>query len=405
MSSRSVTTLALAAGGAQASDQFVLATLPLVAVLQLGGGAEMVSALVAAHGAAWLALSLPGGLLADRLPRRRLLLAATWLGLAGLLLATFGLLRGGEGMIAGGAFIASSGTVLFVIAATALVPELAAPERLPRANARIELARALAGLLAPPAVGLAASLWSPALGLGFAAVASLLALAMISALPRLPAPAGQADGGRLAALAAGATFALGQPWLRALAVCAILWNFAFFALFAVFVPFALDRIGLTPAWIGLVQAAQGAGMMLAAMLAGRLIGGVRLSLLLLGGPAVSCLAAGLLLAAPAGGGVAAAVVAWFLLGFGPMLWLICQTSLRQLVTPRALQGRVNGSIQLAIYGVRPLGALAGGSVAAAFGTDMAIGVAGIAFFGSFLVPLASGLRRLRQMPAPLPATA
>ena len=47
-----------------------------------------------------------------------------------------------------------------------------------------------------------------------------------------------------------------------------------------------------------------------------------------------------------------------------MLWAICQTTVRQLVTPLTLQGRVNATVQTATYGVRPLGALAGGTLAA-----------------------------------------
>ncbi len=50
----------------------------------------------------------------------------------------------------------------------------------------------------------------------------------------------------------------------------------------------------------------------------------------------------------------------FLVGFGPMMWLVCQTTVRQLVTPPApLMGRVNATVQTAIYGVRPLGRAGG----------------------------------------------
>ena len=52
------------------------------------------------------------------------------------------------------------------------------------------------------------------------------------------------------------------------------------------------------------------------------------------GPAVSVIAAGLFLAAPPDDGFAYAAAGHFLVGFGPMLWLICQITVRQLVTPR-----------------------------------------------------------------------
>jgi hypothetical protein len=101
----------------------------------------------------------------------------------------------------------------------------------------------------------------------------------------------------------------------------------------------------------------------------------------------------LLLAAPPGG-LALPLAAQFLLGVGPMLWLVCQTGLRQVVTPPALLGRVGAALQVAIYGVRPLGALAGGALAAAAGPEAAILLAALAFALSVaVVPLTGQVRR------------
>jgi len=45
-----------------------------------------------------------------------------------------------------------------------------------------------------------------------------------------------------------------------------------------------------------------------------------------------------------GNGFAFAAVGHFLVGFGPMLWLICQTTVRQLVTPAPLMaGSTHGA--------------------------------------------------------------
>jgi len=82
-----------------------------------------------------------------------------------------------------------------------------------------------------------------------------------------------------------------------------------------------------------------------------------------------------------------------------MLWLVMQTSVRQIVTPPALMGRVTATIQVAIYGVRPIGALAGGLVGQYAGLDAAIVMVAAAFAASALVSLASPLARLREMPA------
>lgn len=65
--------LTLAALGLHGADQLAMAALPLTAVLALGAGPGLVGALLAAQAAAWLAFSLPAGLLVDRLARAGLL--------------------------------------------------------------------------------------------------------------------------------------------------------------------------------------------------------------------------------------------------------------------------------------------------------------------------------------------
>ena len=86
-----------------------------------------------------------------------------------------------------------------------------------------------------------------------------------------------------------------------------------------------------------------------------------------------------------------------------MLWLICQITVRQLVTPAPLMGRVNATMQTAIYGVRPLGALAGGFVAAQAGLHGALLLIAAAFALSTLVIVLSPLARLRVLPEPAPS--
>jgi hypothetical protein len=110
------------------------------------------------------------------------------------------------------------------------------------------------------------------------------------------------------------------------------------------------------------------------------------------GPAVSVVGMALFVKMPALG--------FFLIGFGPMLWLICQTTVRQLVTPQHLQGRVNATVQTAIYGVRPLGALAAGAVASVAGLEAALAMVAVGFAMSTLVIVISPLARLRAMPQP-----
>lgn len=397
------TALLGAAAGTHAADQLALATLPLTATLVLGAGPGVLGLLVAAQSAAWLLVSLPAGAWVDRLPRRRLLIVALGFGLLASVVAVIAAATGAASLLGVAAFVGASGTIIYVLTSVSLLPSLVPSTDLPRANARLELARAIVSLAAPFVAGLLAQHLSPTWGYGLAALGAALALACVLALPRVPAAAtGSARPSFLVAIRAGARFVVHHELLRGISLCAIFWNFAFFALLAIWAPLALGPLGLDPARMGLAQSALGAGQILGALVAPITSRRLPPLVTLIFGPGVSVVAAGLFLTAPAYGGTATgfalAAAGFFLVGFGPMLWLICQTTVRQLVTPFSLMGRVNATVQTAIYGVRPLGALAGGLLAAEAGLQSALVLIAVAFALSTLVIVLSPLARLRAMP-------
>ena len=100
----------------------------------------------------------------------------------------------------------------------------------------------------------------------------------------------------------------------------------------------------------------------------------------------------LVVAAGFAGSPAGFLAGFFLLGFGPSMWVVAQNSVRQLVTPLATLGRVNAVIQTAIYGVRPLGALLGGFIVSQTSPTTGLIVAAAAFLVSTYATVASELR-------------
>jgi MFS family permease len=420
--------LLAAAAGAHLADQLALAALPLLAVVLLGADAAGVGLLVAAHGAAWLAVTLPGGVWVDRIGPVRMLARAQAISAAGWSAAVVAVLAGSGGALAAAAFVASAGTVLFVLAAVPAVRALVAPADLSRANARVELARALVTLVAPVLAGVLVQRFSAGWAPAAAAAASLVSIACAlrmraPAQGRVPAPdtglgpepAPAPDSGhepapapRAAAaphaparepmarsIAEGARFVAAHPLLRPIALCAVCFNVGFFVLIAAWVPYALGVIGLDAAGAGLAQAGYGAGLLAGALAAPRLIARASERAVLIGGPASATVAMLLMLAVPA---AAAGFVAQALVGFGPMLWQVCRTTLTQRATPPALLGRVGATVQLAVYGVRPLGALAGGLIALHAGPGAAIATAAACFAASTLVIVRS---RAGLEPAPI----
>src|SRR5690349_8301443 len=139
---------------AQSAEQIALAAAPIVAVLLLGVGEGETGLLQTALTLPFVLFAIPAGLIADRWSRRRLMAGAEALRalalLAILLLIWAGLMT--LPLLAALGFAAVCGTVVYSVAAPALVPSLVTPQLLPAANARIELARTVA-FASGPAVG------------------------------------------------------------------------------------------------------------------------------------------------------------------------------------------------------------------------------------------------------------
>src|SRR5205085_2321928 len=145
--------------------------------------------------------------------------------------ALFGAAAGTPGLLGVAAFVGASGTVVYMLTAMSLLPSLVPAADLPRSNARLELARAIVSLAAPFVAGLLAQHLSPTWGYGLAAVGAALAVACVLALPKAPAPALAGPRPSFAqSIKAGASFVMAHPLLRGIGLCAIFWNFAFFAL-------------------------------------------------------------------------------------------------------------------------------------------------------------------------------
>src|SRR3954466_4226833 len=145
---------------AQSAEQIALAAAPIVAVLTLGVAEGQTGLLQTALTLPFVLFAIPAGLLADRISRRALMAGAEALRALALativLLLTLGALN--LPLLALLGFAAVCGTVVYSVAAPALVPSLVSSDLLPAANARIELARTIA-FASGPALGGALGGW------------------------------------------------------------------------------------------------------------------------------------------------------------------------------------------------------------------------------------------------------
>ncbi len=382
------------------ADQMLLAWLPLWLVSH-GVGPGGVSAVVAAHAAAWLLVSLPVGAYADAMPRRRIMIAGSTAVACGAML---GLLASISGLLTAlplglMAFTSASGVVAVVLAVFALLPQVVDRGRLASANAGLEFARASICILAPLAAAYLISRNAPAAVFGIVLAAGMIALVAAAALPQ-ELRAASAQPPLAQSIREGAKFVARQPLLRAIALCAIAWNSAFFALTAVFAPYAVQALDLSVAETARAWSVYGIGLVLGALAAPVMIARLPTGFMFVFGPAMSAAGVAIMALMARKGETTLVWLAFFSLGFGPMTWLVLQTSVRQIVTPPELLGRVGAVITTAIYGVRPLAALVAGLVASAFGPAGAIWMAALLFVVSLAAILLSPAARLTAMPTP-----
>jgi MFS family permease len=89
-------------------------------------------------------------------------------------------------------------------------------------------------------------------------------------------------------------------------------------------------------------------------------------------------------------------------GFGAVAYNITQVSLRQAITPERLQGRMNAAMRWIVWGTIPLGMIAGGSIATAYGLRAALWVGAIGSLFTFLPVALSSVRSIRELPEPPP---
>jgi predicted MFS family arabinose efflux permease len=383
---------------AQSAEQIALAAAPIVAVLLLGVGEGQTGLLQTALTLPFILFAIPAGLLADRISRRWLMAGAEALRAVALLaiLLLIGLDRLTLPLLAFAGFVAVCGTVVYSVAAPALVPSLVTPQLLPAANARIELARTIA-FASGPAIGGALVGWlGTAPAFGFAAALSVIAVVLLSGIyepARAPAPRRHP----LQEIREGAVFVLHHPLLRPVFVTQFIFNTASFLLLAVFVPYAVRHLGLSATGVGTTLAMYGVGMVVGALLATRIMRRLAFGTVIALGPVTGFVAAGVMALTTLIASPALAGLSFFLLGVGPILWVISTTTLRQSVTPPRLLGRVS-AINIMSYGARPVGAVLGAVVGGFYGAEACLYLAVAIFAAQALVILMSPAISLARQP-------
>ena len=329
--------------------------------------------LVVAAGAAvgwlpWLLFALPGGVLVDRVDRRRLMVVIDWVRVVVLVVLAAAMFadRAGIVLLYAVLFVVNTGEVVFRTAAQAVVPAVVPRSRLERANGWLGGGtQVMQNMVAGPLGGL---LFVLAAAIPFAVNAGTYALsAVLVGLVAGSFRAGPQRPGRRsvrAEVADGFRWLWGHRLLRTMTLLIGLLNVTLTAALAVLVLLATDRLGLGSVGYGALFTCLAVGGLLGAAVGDRLVAAITATWTVRVGLLIE---AGLHLALAASRSAAVVGVVLFAFGVHASLWNIVANSLRQRLTPPALLGRVGSTNLFLAAGGNCVGALLGGVLAGRFG--------------------------------------
>jgi MFS family permease len=390
--------------------QITTLALPLVAVLMLKASPTQMGLLNAAAFVPFLLFSLPVGVFIDR-KRRRPVLILSNLGRAVLLalvplLAFWGMLHIEYLIVI--AFLVGLFTVFFHLAYQSYLPSLVTRDQLVEGNSKLTASQSIAEIGGPGLAGLLIEFLSAPFAIlldAFTYAVSALTLGLI----RRPEPAPSPPTTKINLVhevSEGLRVVFGNQYLRAIAGEAASYNVFWNVIEAVYILYAVQRLGLRPGVIGLVFTLGSTGAFLGALMANKLASRFGVGPTLLGAMALACLVP-LLIPLASGqtiGAVALLTTAAFLGGIGVAISNIHAVSLRQAITPNRLLGRMTASYRFLIYGTIPLGALLGGFLGEKIGLRPTLLVGALGISVAWLWVLFSPVRTLRQIPASPEAT-
>jgi MFS family permease len=364
------------------------------AVLDLSGSATSLGLVLAAAFVPRVVLLLPGGVIADRLPRRVVVLVTDLLRAVSQALVAYLLLSGQAQVwqLILLFFVYGAADAFFSPASTGLVPEVVSSERFQQANALLSLSASIALIAGPALAGVLVAAWGP--GVVFAVDAatfavSSCALALLGGFLRRAVAAGS---GVVADLRAGWHEVAGRTWVWTSIAYFSLSNLAVAPLFVLGPVVAKESLGGAEAW-GLILMGAGIGSLLGD--AAALVLRPRRALM----PGYLALAtwslAPLLLAHRSSPVVVAAAGAlgFAALSFSNALWL---TTLQERIPSRSLS-RVSAYDWLGSRLFQPIGYALAGPAGAAFGIPATL-VAGAVVHASasVAVALSPAIRNVRR---------
>jgi MFS family permease len=352
-------------------DRLTGFAVPSIAILTLNASSAEVGVLSALGWFAYPAFGLVAGAALPHIPRRRVMITGEVIRYVAFATIPLAAVLGGAGMGQLFVVVAVAGVAMvFVdVAGQSYLPALVEPQNLVGANAKLQSSDSASKLVGPALAGLLLRTTGSTIGLFLSALPFLASAYGRTRITTIEPPVEATQEPILQRIRTGLTFVQQHPVLRRQVTAAAVRSFGSGMVDAVLLLFAYRVLGLSSLAGGLLIAAGSVGGLLGAFGANRLASklGTRRVLLLTSVEALCWLAIPLcLVTAPA----ITLVLIRVLAGGWLPVWNVVTTSVRQQLTPAALQSTVHATARTLTSSTVPLGALTGGFAGGVLSTHL-----------------------------------
>jgi predicted MFS family arabinose efflux permease len=296
------------------------------------------------------------------------------------------------------AFSVGALQTFFDISYQAYLPYLVKSDQLIEGNSRLETSRSAAPLIGQSLAGFAIQLIGAPLAVLGDVLGYLGSAGFLSMIKRPEAAPPKRETHVIKDIKEGLFVIFRNRNLTSIALCTGTFNLFNNAFGVAFLFLLLNQFGFSASEFGLVFGLGGLGAVLAAVTSIRIIKrlgvgrSIILSILISGIPFVFLYFVGKDTA------FTVAVTAFFISGFGGVIYNVAQVSYRQALVPLELQGRMNASMRVLVWGPIPVGAILGGVLGGLIGIRETIIVTAIATSLSFLWVAFSPVRSVKEIP-------
>lgn len=314
----------------------------------------------------WLVFGLYAGVIADRLDRRRIVVAVDLMRAAVLAVLTVTIVTDviSVWVVLAAMFLVGTAETFADITTQTLLPMIVDKVDLGTGNARLIFGNITINRLAGPPIG--AVLFALGMAIPFATQTICVALgAVLIAQMAVPAPERTASEHHVRReIMDGLRWVWHHPAIRTLTITIVAFNITFGSVWAILVLYTAERLGLGPVGFGLITSVGALGGVVGAAAYGRLERRLGMANIMRIGLIVETLFH-LCLALTTR--VIVAVFVFFVFGIHEAAWGTTVATIRQRVVPTEFQGRVGSVYMVGVFGSLVVGAALGGLIAGRWG--------------------------------------